>query len=197
MKHKIKVLCFAMVMALSVIVGSVSAFAASPAYSTSVKGNDSLSVPSQDACEKIIISTDASGLLTHEFLNSGFLWAEYEDRKVITATQRDSDDGFGFQFWYDEDGVLTCDMYSGSKITRLAGKGNIYSSSTSESPAPGGADLGEIITDVSTGVGGVFSMSKSGFDFLTGNDLCMFMIAISFAGVGLGLIGRAFKTSRK
>lgn len=87
-------------------------------------------------------------------------------------------------------------MYSGSNVTRLAGKGNI-NSSTSEAPSPGGKDLGGIITDVGTGVGGVFSISKSGFDFLTGNNLTMFILSISFAGVALGFVARAFRTSRK
>lgn len=54
-----------------------------------------------------------------------------------------------------------------------------------------------IITTLTTGVKGVFSIAAEGFDFITANDLCMFMVSISFAGVALGFVKRAFKTARK
>lgn len=54
-----------------------------------------------------------------------------------------------------------------------------------------------IITTLTTGVGGVFKIAGQGFDFITSNDLCMFMVAISFAGVALGFVKRAFRTARK
>lgn len=54
-----------------------------------------------------------------------------------------------------------------------------------------------VISTVATGVGGVFDMSGSAFDFLTSNDLCMFMLSISFAGIAVAFVGRSFKTARK
>lgn len=54
-----------------------------------------------------------------------------------------------------------------------------------------------IISTLTTGVTGVFKIAGQGFDFITGNDLCMFMVAISFAGVALGFVKRAFRTARK
>lgn len=188
-----KKIVFLIVSIVSALAISVCAFAAAPSYSGSVQGSKEIS---QVSCENWLIEQDKSGKVTHDTLNSAYLWAVYEERHVITATMRDSEDGFGYQFWYDASGTFTCDMYSGSTVTRIAGKSDPVPS-TSEAPSPGGGDLGEIISDVSTGVGGVFSMSKSGFDFITGNDLCMFMVAVSFGGVALGFVARAFKTSRK
>ncbi len=60
-----------------------------------------------------------------------------------------------------------------------------------------GDDLDGVITTVSTGVGGVFDMSVSAFDFITSNDLCMLMLSISFAGIAVAFVGRSFKTARK
>lgn len=54
-----------------------------------------------------------------------------------------------------------------------------------------------VISTVAAGVGGVFDMSGSAFDFLTSNDLCMFMMSISFAGIAVAFVGRSFKTARK
>lgn len=54
-----------------------------------------------------------------------------------------------------------------------------------------------IITTLTQGVTGVFSIAGQAFDFITGNDLCMFMVAISFAGASLGFVKRAFRTARK
>lgn len=54
-----------------------------------------------------------------------------------------------------------------------------------------------IISTLTQGVTGVFSIAGQGFNFITGNDLCMFMVAISFAGVALGFVKRAFRTARK
>jgi len=55
----------------------------------------------------------------------------------------------------------------------------------------------EIITTLTEGVKGVFTIAGEGFNFITGNDLCMFMVAISFAGCALGFVKRAFRTARK
>lgn len=54
-----------------------------------------------------------------------------------------------------------------------------------------------IITTLTTGVQGVFSIAGQGFSFITDNPLCMFMVSISFAGVALGFVKRAFRTARK
>lgn len=61
----------------------------------------------------------------------------------------------------------------------------------------GATGMTDIITKLTTGVEGVFTIAGQGFNFITGNDLCMFMVAISFAGVALGFVKRAFKTARK
>ena len=55
----------------------------------------------------------------------------------------------------------------------------------------------DIVTTLTEGVKGVFTIAGEGFTFITSNDLCMFMVAISFAGVALGFVGRAFRTARK
>lgn len=189
---KVVALIVALVSALAI---SVAAFAADPSYDSSVNGSKAIT---QDTCVSWLISQDKNGKLTEDVLNTGYLWSVYEARHVITATLRSSDEGFGYQFWYDDDGTFTCDMYSGSTKTRIAGKTSLVPApDTAEAPSPGGKDLGGIITDVGTGVGGVFSISKSGFDFLTGNNLTMFILSISFAGVALGFVARAFRTSRK
>ena len=57
--------------------------------------------------------------------------------------------------------------------------------------------IDSIITTLTTGVKGIYSVASSGFEFIAGNPLCMLMVALSFAGAGLGLVGRAFKTSRR
>ena len=54
-----------------------------------------------------------------------------------------------------------------------------------------------IITTLTTGVQGVFSIAGEGFSFITDNPLCMFLVSISFAGVALGFVKRAFRTARK
>lgn len=54
-----------------------------------------------------------------------------------------------------------------------------------------------IIKTLTTGVKGVFDIAGQGFQFITANDLCMFMVSISFAGMALGFVKRAFRTARK
>lgn len=60
-----------------------------------------------------------------------------------------------------------------------------------------GTTIDSIITTLTTGVKGIYNVAGAGFDFIAGNPLCMLMVALSFAGAGLGLVGRAFKTSRR
>lgn len=57
--------------------------------------------------------------------------------------------------------------------------------------------MADIVGDVAAGVGGVFDMSASGFKFITDNNLCMLMVAISLGGVAFGMIAKSFKVSRK
>lgn len=54
-----------------------------------------------------------------------------------------------------------------------------------------------IIANLTEGVKGVYGVAAEGFNFIANNPLCMVMVALSFAGAGLGLVGRAFKTSRR
>lgn len=159
-----------------------------PAFSESVVGSKSIDILT---CKNWLIAQSDPGELTNDLLEAGYTWSLFESKKYVTAASKTNED-MGYQWWYAADGTLTCDMFSNGQVTRIAGDPD---PAPSDDPVP--SDMSGIIGDVSTGVGGVFSMSKSGFDFITGNDICMFMVAISFAGVGLGLIGRAFKTSRK
>lgn len=64
-------------------------------------------------------------------------------------------------------------------------------------PEGGGTGMDGIISTLTSGVTGIFNLAGQGFDFITGNDLCMLMVGLSFAGAALGLVGRAFKVSRK
>lgn len=67
-----------------------------------------------------------------------------------------------------------------------------------ETPAlPTGSSMSDIISGLTTAVGGVYDIAAKGFNFIAGNPLCLLMVALSFAGAGLGLVGRAFKTSRR
>lgn len=54
-----------------------------------------------------------------------------------------------------------------------------------------------IIGKITTAVGGIYGMASEGFNFIANNDMCLLMVGLSFAGAGLGLVGRAFKTSRR
>lgn len=60
-----------------------------------------------------------------------------------------------------------------------------------------GSAVGGIITNLTEGVKGVYGLAGEGFNFIANNPLCMIMVSLSFAGAGLGLVGRAFKTSRR
>lgn len=57
--------------------------------------------------------------------------------------------------------------------------------------------MGTIINNLTEGVRGVYGLAAEGFNFIANNPLCMVMVGLSFAGAGLGLVGRAFKTSRR
>lgn len=98
---KVVALIVALVSALAI---SVAAFAADPSYDSSVNGSKAIT---QDTCVSWLISQDKNGKLTEDVLNTGYLWSVYEARHVITATLRSSDEGFGYQFWYDDDGTFT------------------------------------------------------------------------------------------
>lgn len=192
MKKKISVVLVAL---CAFFLMGLSAFAATPAYDSSVTGSKALTA---DECISWLISQDSEGTLTEESLNAGYTWAVFEGKNYVTATLNSSDSGFGYQFFYDDSGSFTVDMYSGSSVTRIAG--NPASSGGFESSGSGstsGKDMSGIISDVGTGVKGVFDMSQAGFNFITGNLICMLMVSVTLAGVGIGLIARAFKTARK
>lgn len=57
--------------------------------------------------------------------------------------------------------------------------------------------MDELITNITTAVKGIYGIAGAGFDFIVVNPLCLLMVGLSFAGAGLGLVGRAFKTSRR
>lgn len=61
----------------------------------------------------------------------------------------------------------------------------------------GGKGMDDIITSITTAVRGIYGLAVEGFNFIANNPLCMVMVGLSFAGAGLGLVGRAFKTSRR
>lgn len=213
MKHKIKALCFAVITALSVVLGSVSAFAAineasgasefiEDVFSDWEEAGDQ-AVALRDAYYNFLVAcTQPEDLkqLLGEGLQIPIAWLRATKAGVYALSPLDN-----IYYWLTNNKLIFDDRTSGQSVKKTIEQD--VEDPTIYLPKPwiqiikpssgGSSDLKGIISDVSTGVGGVFSMSKSGFDFITGNDLCMFMVAISFAGVGLGLIGRAFKTSRK
>lgn len=62
---------------------------------------------------------------------------------------------------------------------------------------PSSNSMDTLITNITTAVKGIYGIAGAGFDFIAGNALCLLMVGLSFAGAGLGLVGRAFKTSRR
>lgn len=54
-----------------------------------------------------------------------------------------------------------------------------------------------VILCLTDGVKGVFSIIAAGFDFITSNALCMFIISISFAGVAFAFVKCGMRTARK
>lgn len=76
--------------------------------------------------------------------------------------------------------------------------GLLMLASSGETALPGGGTtMAGIIGDLTTAVEGIYNIAGAGFDFIAGNPLCLLMVGLSFAGAGLGLVGRAFKTSRR
>ena len=61
----------------------------------------------------------------------------------------------------------------------------------------GGSGMDGIITSITTAVRGIYGIAAEGFNFIADNPLCMVMVGLYFAGAGLGLVGRAVKTSRR
>lgn len=89
-----------------------------------------------------------------------------------------------YYYWYDDSGKLQHSQYVNGSLS--------YTTVSSDS-----AQMGDIVTRLSSGVVGVYGMASKGFNFISGNDMCLVMVGLSFAGAGIGLVGRAFKTSRK
>lgn len=112
---------------------------------------------------------------TPDVVDYHFDFQVVEDRKVVEVY---------------EDGALVEVIY---KDSSGAYKG--YSSGFSITIENG--TMEDIVTTVSVGVKGVFDMAAEAFLFLTSNDICMFMIAVTFGGIALAFVGRSFKTARK
>lgn len=73
-----------------------------------------------------------------------------------------------------------------------------FAASAGETSLPGGGTtMAGVIGDLTTAVEGIYNLADLGFNFIAGNALCLLMVGLSFAGAGLGLVGRAFKTSRR
>lgn len=82
---------------------------------------------------------------------------------------------------------------------------------TGDTPFPGGlpegfgegsvvepeSGLTNLIGSIKDGVKGIYGLAAEGFNFIVNNPLCLLMVCLSFAGAGLGLVGRAFKTARR
>lgn len=190
MIKKLAAVCAAL---LTAVVISVCSFAA-PNYN-SVTGSKSIAIVN---CQNWLIES-TGGKVTHDELEAGYTWVVAQN--VVTASSITSPD-MGYQFWYDEAGIFTCDMYSSGKVTRIAGTdtgsaGTTESGGGSGGSSAGATDMSGIIGTVSSGVKGTFGIAKGGFDFILKNALCMFMVSISFAGVAIGFVARAMKTSRK
>lgn len=190
MIKKIAAVCAALITA---VVISVCSFAA-PAFN-SVTGSREIAILD---CQNWLIET-TGGKVTISDLQDGYTWVRAQN--VVTASSITNSD-MGYQFWYDEAGTFTCDMYSGGSITRIAGSDTGSSGTTESGGGSGGSsagatDMSGIIGTVSSGVKGTFGIAKGGFDFILKNALCMFMVSISFAGVAIGFVARAMKTSRK
>ena len=76
--------------------------------------------------------------------------------------------------------------------------GLLMLASSGETALPGGGTtMAGIIGDLTTAVEGIYNIAGAGFGFIAGNPLFLLMVGLSFAGAGLGLVGRAFKTSRR
>lgn len=206
-----------MVALLSCLVLSLAAFAALPApsYDSSIVGSKPITTDTLISAiyhvehKSMVDDGDDEEFLAEHTLESvaaRYTCTSLAEQYAVTATNNIDYNGSvcrdGFMAWYDADGNLCVDYYS----SKGDGAMSYYRAGSSGSSAGGSggsgdsgkpADLAGVIGKVGTGVGGVFSMSKSGFDFITKNDLCMFMVSISFAGIALGFVKRAFKTAKK
>lgn len=103
------------------------------------------------------------------------------------------------EFYVDED-KKCIEVYEDDELVEVVYKDESgalrgYASGFSVTFADG--TMEDIVTTVSVGVKGVFDMAAEAFLFLTANDLCMFMIAVTFGGVAVAFVGRSFKTARK
>ncbi len=77
------------------------------------------------------------------------------------------------------------------------GSGTLRGYATGFSVTFASGSMEDIVSTVSVGVKGVFDMAAEAFLFLTSNDICMFMIAVTFGGIAIAFVGRSFKTARK
>lgn len=215
MKHRLTAFFLALILALSTVLCSVSAFAADEALGSGNKFLDSYFSDWEEVGEQALALRDAYHnwlvaimqpddlmQLLGASMEIPIAWLRVTEAGLYALCPTDN-----FFYWLVNDVLVFDDRTSGESVKKNIDQTvedpTIYLPTPwiqivkPDSPAPGGKDLGGIISDVGTGVGGVFSISKSGFDFLTGNNLTMFILSISFAGVALGFVARAFRTSRK
>lgn len=190
MKKKIVALLIAV---LSCFCLSLSAFAATPSFDSSVNGSKALTA---DECIAWLIAQDSDGSLTEEALNAGYTWAVFEGKNYVTATLNTSESGFGYQFFYDESGVFTVDMYSGSTVSRIAGNTSSGSDNTDTSSGSS-ATISGIISDVNTASTGFFKIGTSAFDLILSNPVCFLFLGTGFCFTALGLARKAMRASKK
>lgn len=88
---------------------------------------------------------------------------------------------------------------------------DVASSVVGDTPFPGGLPEGfgegsvvepeggltNLINGIKDGVKGIYGIASEGFNFIANNPLCVLMVSLAFAGAGLGLVARAFKTARR
>lgn len=219
MKHKITALCVAIITAFTMVLGSVSAFAATEESSTGSEFLDSYFSDWEEAGEQAKILRDTykqflynvcTGKSLEKILGDAkeipIAWLRTTKAGVFAITPADN-----IFYWLVNGNLVFDDRTSGQSVKTPVNQDvqdpTVYlpkpwTEIIKDAPAPdgpstGGTDMSGIIGNVSTGVKGVFGIAKGGFDFILKNALCMFMVSISFAGVALGFVARSFRTSRK
>lgn len=186
---KVSVKVLAVLCAFVCLVGCVLPVSASAGYFT-----DNISEQyTVTTTSSITLSEAKYGLCTYLGITNEQLEASGLQIWASTSNQ------YAVEVW--EDGNLTEVIYKDDN-GNICGLASGFSVLSDDSHGGGGGlargdDLDGVISTVATGVGGVFDMSGSAFDFLTSNDLCMFMLSITFAGIAVAFVGRSFKTARK
>ncbi len=180
---------FAVLIALlSCIMLSVGAFAAIPSFDNSVSGSKEIS---QIQCINWLCAESG---VEAETLSTAYTWAQYDSRNCIVAYLPDSENGFGYQFWYDETGTFTVDMYSGTNVSRIAGN---PTPSSPDTPASDPGSVGKIIDDVTAASSGIFQLGTGAFDLMLSNPVCFLFLGSGFCFTAIGLACKALRSSKK